>query len=255
MERTETRRQGDREQKEREYRCVRCSLVSVLCRVILGRDDQTTAFSGATIDRFEDINHLLLVLESPVDLVVITSAQIDHHMLVTEEEHHGAGIVQLVHLIKVGHFRNVHQIDHSKVLDLLGNPVEHFVHLHTGRVPIVSESDHHHTILFRQDRLIDLPAIRQMLQHIRHSYTTKKYQPETEIEGKRAQKFAEIRRGKVEEEKMAIEGKRTFWKRTREKNGQKNNNNKVESVSKAQSSDGYFHPDSEFCVKEGKSKI
>ncbi len=60
----------------------------------------------------------LLVLHGPVDLVVVAGAQIDHDVLVAEEEHDGAGIVELVHLIEVRHLCDVHQVDHTEVLHL-----------------------------------------------------------------------------------------------------------------------------------------
>ena len=42
----------------------------------------------------------LFVLHGPIDLVVVSRAQINHDVLVTEEEHTGARVVQLVHLKK-----------------------------------------------------------------------------------------------------------------------------------------------------------
>ena len=43
----------------------------------------------------------LLVFHGPVDLVVVSGAQVNHHVLVAEEEHDGAGVVELVHLVEV----------------------------------------------------------------------------------------------------------------------------------------------------------
>ena len=51
------------------------------------------------------VTHLLLVVESPGDFVVVTCAEVDHDVLVAEKEHHGAGVVQLVHVVEVGHLR------------------------------------------------------------------------------------------------------------------------------------------------------
>ena len=42
-------------------------------------------------------------------------------MLVAEEEHDGAGVVQLVHLVEVRHLRDVHQVDDAEVLHLVLN--------------------------------------------------------------------------------------------------------------------------------------
>lgn len=56
-----------------------------------------------------------------------------------EEEHDGAGVVELVHLVKVGHLSDVDQVDHHKVLALLSDRIESLVHFHAGRVPVVTE--------------------------------------------------------------------------------------------------------------------
>ena len=50
-------------------------------------------------------SRLLLVVERPGDLVVVARAQVDHDVLVAEEEHHRAGVVQLVHVVEVRHLR------------------------------------------------------------------------------------------------------------------------------------------------------
>jgi hypothetical protein len=47
-------------------------LVSILCGVVLGRDNQTPALSGSAIDSFDDVDRFLLVLHGPVDLIVVT---------------------------------------------------------------------------------------------------------------------------------------------------------------------------------------
>lgn len=76
--------------------CGRGILVSVLGGVVLGRDDEAAALARAAVHRLDDVDHLLLVLQRPVDLVVVAGAQVDHDVLVAEEEHHGARVVQLV---------------------------------------------------------------------------------------------------------------------------------------------------------------
>lgn len=58
------------------------SSVSVLGGVVLWRHDQPTALAGPPVHRLDDVDHLLLVLHGPVDLVVVAGAQIDHDMLV-----------------------------------------------------------------------------------------------------------------------------------------------------------------------------
>lgn len=52
--------------------------------------------------------------------------------------------------------------------DLFRDAVKNFVHLHTCRVPIVSEADNQDSVLLRQDGLVDLPAVVEMWQHVRH---------------------------------------------------------------------------------------
>jgi len=56
-------------------------LVLVLCGVILGGDDQTAPLPGAPVDGFHDVDELLLVLQRPVDLIIVSRAQINHHVL------------------------------------------------------------------------------------------------------------------------------------------------------------------------------
>ena len=52
-------------------------------------------------------------------LIIVTSAEIDHDMLVAIEEHDRNGVVELIHLVEVGHFRDVDHIKGRKV-DALG---------------------------------------------------------------------------------------------------------------------------------------
>lgn len=71
------------------------ALVSVSCRVILGTDDQTTALLCASVHRLDDIYELLLILENPVELVIVAGAEIAHDVFVAEEEHDCARVVEL----------------------------------------------------------------------------------------------------------------------------------------------------------------
>ena len=144
------------------------NLVLVLCRVVLGRHHNTPALDGAPVYGLDDVDHLLLVLQRPVDLVVVARAQIDHDVLVPVEEHGGARVVQLVHLVEVGHLRDVHQVAHGKVLHLLGDLVQGLVHLHALGVPVVAEADDHHPLRLVQDGLVHLPAVGEMGKHVRH---------------------------------------------------------------------------------------
>lgn len=65
---------------------VRTCLVSVLCGVVFGRHHQAPAFAGTAVHGLYDIDHLLLVLHGPVDLVVVACAQVNHDVLVPEKE-------------------------------------------------------------------------------------------------------------------------------------------------------------------------
>jgi hypothetical protein len=144
-------RRGDRERD-------RVALVAVSGGVVLGTDDQTAALLGALIDGLADVDELLLVLEDKVELVVVTGAQIDHHVLVAEEPHDGAGVVQLVHLVEVGHLVNVAQVDDAEILDALGDLVQHLVLSHAVGIPVAPEADAHQALLLRQNGLIDVPT-------------------------------------------------------------------------------------------------
>ena len=154
--------------RERQTGARTClTLVLVLCRVILGRNDQTTTLTSATENGLDNVDQLLFALQCPVDLVVVSCAQIHHDVLVAEEEHGRARVVQLVHFVKVGHLSDIDQVDNGKVLDLLGDRVEELVHLHAGWVPVGAEAEDNDTVLFRKDGLINLPAVCEMWKEIR----------------------------------------------------------------------------------------
>jgi len=147
---------------------VRVDLVSVFGGVVLGRDNQTSALPRTTVDGLHNVDQLLFILHGPVDFVVVSSSQIDHDVLVPKEEHYSTGVVQLVHLVEVRDLADIDEVDDAKVLHLFGNGVEAFVHLHTGWIPVVAKPDADNSILLRQDGLVDLPAIVQMLKHETH---------------------------------------------------------------------------------------
>lgn len=99
----------------------------VLRGVVKRRDNDSATLDGATIDGFHNRDQLVLVGESPVDFVVVSRSQIDHHVFIAEEEHDRARVVQLVHCVELGDFGDVHQIDDHKVLDEVGNLPESLV--------------------------------------------------------------------------------------------------------------------------------
>lgn len=76
-------------------------LVSVFCGIILWRHYKTSALSCASIDCLNNVYELLHILHCPVDFVVVTCSQVNHDMFITVEEHARAGVVQLVHFVKV----------------------------------------------------------------------------------------------------------------------------------------------------------
>lgn len=50
-------------------------------------NDKTPPLLRALVDRLDDIDQLLLVLEDPIELVVVARPEIAHHVLVAVEEH------------------------------------------------------------------------------------------------------------------------------------------------------------------------
>ena len=67
------------------------------CRVVFRRVDQTAALLAAAVDNLDDVDEVLLVFNDKVDLVVVAGAEVDHHVFVAPEEHHGASVVEFVH--------------------------------------------------------------------------------------------------------------------------------------------------------------
>ena len=124
----------------------------------LWADHQTSSLLGAAIDGLEDIDELLLVLQDPIELVVVAGSEIAHDVLVAEKEHDGAGVVQLVHLVEVGDLVDVADVDGGEALDLVGDLVEHLVLAHAVGVPVAAEADHAQALLFAEDGLVDVPA-------------------------------------------------------------------------------------------------
>jgi hypothetical protein len=123
-------------------------LVLVLGGVVLGRDDESSSLAGAAVDGLHDIDHLLLVSDRPVDLVVIAGRQVHHDVAVAEEEHDGALVIELVHGVEVGNLRDIHEIRHGEVLHIVGHFKQGFIHLHAGGVPIVTKPDNNDLIFF-----------------------------------------------------------------------------------------------------------
>ena len=92
------------------------ALVSIFRRVIPRRDHQTPPLARARVHRLHDVDELLLIVHRPVHLVVVPCPEIDLYVLVPEEEHHRARVVQLVHGVKIGHLRVVRSSVRSSVV-------------------------------------------------------------------------------------------------------------------------------------------
>lgn len=80
-----------------------------------GADNQTTALLGTLVDGLDDVDQLLLVLQHPVQLVVVSGTEITHHVLVAIEEHDGHAVVKLIHLIEVRDLINIAKVDYCEV--------------------------------------------------------------------------------------------------------------------------------------------
>lgn len=59
-----------------------------------GRDDETATLARSPVHRLDQVDQLLVVLDGPVDLVVVARAEVDHDVLVAlrvERERGGGG--------------------------------------------------------------------------------------------------------------------------------------------------------------------
>lgn len=69
-------------------------------------------------------------------------------MSVAEEKHDSAGIIEFVHGVEVGHLRDVNEVYSCKLAHLLCHLVESLIDLHAGGVPVMTETDDHHSFFF-----------------------------------------------------------------------------------------------------------
>ncbi len=76
-------------------------LVTVFCGVVFWWNDETAALASPSVDSFDDIRHLLAVLNGPIYFVIVACSQINHDVLVAKEEHDGAWIIQFVHFVEI----------------------------------------------------------------------------------------------------------------------------------------------------------
>jgi hypothetical protein len=68
--------------------------ISVACRIVLWADNETSSFLCTLVNGFNDVYQLLLVLQYPIQFVVIAGAEIAHHVFISEEEHEGDCVVK-----------------------------------------------------------------------------------------------------------------------------------------------------------------
>ena len=73
-------------------------------------DDQASPFLRPTVNCFDDVNKFLLVLQYPVQFVIISCSKITHHVFISEEEHEGYSIVKFIHLLEIRYLVEVADI-------------------------------------------------------------------------------------------------------------------------------------------------
>lgn len=76
--------------------------------------------------------------------------------------HNGHRIIKLIHGVELGHLVDITQVNHGKVLDLIGNLGQDVILPQTVWVAIFSEPDDHQTLAFAEDALVDVPGGAQM---------------------------------------------------------------------------------------------
>ncbi len=121
-----------------------------MLQLTLRADHQTSTLLCATIDSLDDVDQLLLVLQDPVQLIIVSSTEIAHHMFIAEEEHKGDWIVEFyerdisaslekkmpegqnnnnptaeglltVHLLEIGDLVEITDVDDGKILHTVGD--------------------------------------------------------------------------------------------------------------------------------------
>src|SRR6266540_3297122 len=105
------------------------ALVTIFGGVVLWRIHLTMAFPGTPVDSLNNVNELLLVLQGPVDLVIVSCPKINQNVLIPEEEHHCRRIIQLIQGVEIRNPGDVNKVDNCKVLYGLSYCCQHFIHL------------------------------------------------------------------------------------------------------------------------------
>ena len=83
-------------------------------------------------------------------------------MLIPEEKHDRARVVEFVHGFEVGDLVQVADVQGGEVLDSVGDLVEDFVLAHAVLVRVPAEANDDEAVFFREDRLVDVPASAQV---------------------------------------------------------------------------------------------
>lgn len=136
--------------------------VPIARTVVLRTDDQTSTLFRALVDSFQDVDNLLLIFQNPIQLIIVSRPKITHHVFISKEEHDGARVVELVHLLEIGHLVQIAEVNYGKVLDTVGNLVEYFVLTHAVWIPIATEADDDQSVLLGHNGLVDVPCGGQM---------------------------------------------------------------------------------------------
>ena len=141
-------------------------------KITFRTDNQTATLLCPSVDSLYNINELLLVLQDPVQFVVVAGAKVAHHVLIPEEEHKGHWVVQLVHLFEVGYLIKVANIDDGKILDTICDTcavkstlkvskhgesirtIQNFILPHTVRIVVPPKSNDDKSFFLRHDCLI-----------------------------------------------------------------------------------------------------
>ena len=91
-------------------------------------------------------------------------------MLVAEEKHDGDRVIKFIHLVEIGDFVDINEVNDGKVFDFFGDAVEDFILFHAFLVPVAAEADDDEAIVFGHDGLVDVPAGVEVREHVRHGH-------------------------------------------------------------------------------------
>ena len=81
---------------------VNADSIFVLRRVVLRGDDKTLSFTRSSVHNLQYVYQLLLVIQSPNHLIIVSGSEVYHDVSISEEEHDRARIIQFVHRVEIG---------------------------------------------------------------------------------------------------------------------------------------------------------